>query len=153
MFFDGRGGPPARGGGNTHLFYAAMGETIESKEIQMTVQGQTISSHYGIKDAAVHNLGHLLTAGIENNLFKNPAAELSEGQRQLIDDLSGRSYEKYEALKQHDLFMPFLEHRSTLKYYGLANIGSRPTNVITSYSIHYTKLYDSGMNMTSETRG
>mgnify|MGYP000633117922 CR=1 FL=1 len=26
IFFDGRGGPPARGGGNTHQFYSSMGE-------------------------------------------------------------------------------------------------------------------------------
>ncbi len=127
VFFDGRGGPPARGGGNTHLFYAAMGKNIDKKQIQLTVQGQTISSQYGIKEAAVHNIGHLLTAGIENNLFKNPAAEISDYQRSLINDISECSYKKYEALKQHELFMPFLEHRSTLKYYGLANIGSRPT--------------------------
>lgn len=127
MFFDGRGGPPARGGGNSHLFYSAMGETIENKQIQMTVQGQTISSHYGIKQAAVNNLGHLLSAGMENNLFKLPGAELDEEQRKLIEALSDSSYAKYEALKQHDLFMPFLEERSTLKYYGQANIGSRPS--------------------------
>ena len=29
-FFDGRGGPPARGGGNTHEFYASMGDTSGS---------------------------------------------------------------------------------------------------------------------------
>ena len=81
------------------------------------------------------------------------------------------------------LFLPYLEEISTLKYYGKANIGSRPSkrggdgkinfddlraipfvgawsqlkqnvpgffglgtalkdHVITSYSIHYTKLYD-----------
>src|SRR5690606_25844124 len=68
IFFDGRGGPPARGGGDTYLFYAAHGRTIESNQIQMTVQGQTISSYYGIKDAAKHNLGQLMTAGLENNL-------------------------------------------------------------------------------------
>ncbi len=72
LFFDSRGGPPARGGGNAHLFYSAMGKQVESQQIQMTVQGQTISSHYGIQEAAVHNLGHLLTAGIENNLFNKP---------------------------------------------------------------------------------
>lgn len=127
IFFDGRGGPPARGGGNTHLFYSAMGKTIESKQIQITVQGQTISSHYGIKEAAVHNLSHLLTAGFENNLFNRANAHLSDVQRNLFDQLSNRSYLKYEALKSHSLFMPFLEERSTLKYYGLANIGSRPS--------------------------
>jgi len=127
VFFDGRGGPPARGGGNSHLFYAALGKTIESKQIQITVQGQTISSHYGIKEAAVHNLGYLLTAGIENNLFNKVSSNLSNDQRNLIEELSKRSYLKYEALKNHELFMPFLEERSTLKYYGLANIGSRPS--------------------------
>ncbi len=126
VFFDGRGGPPARGGGNTHKFYSALGKTIESKQIQITVQGQTISSHYGIKEAAVHNLSHLLTAGIENNLFKRPESNLSESQRQLIQDLSEISFKKYDSLKKHELFMPFLEERSTLKYYNMANIGSRP---------------------------
>ncbi|MBI9063763.1 MAG: phosphoenolpyruvate carboxylase [Marinilabiliaceae bacterium] len=127
IFFDGRGGPPARGGGNTHLFYAALGKTIESSQIQMTVQGQTISSHYGIKEAAVHNLGHLMAAGIENNLFNRMATHLDQEQRELMDQLSVCSHQKYEALKQHPLFVPFLEERSTLKYYGMANIGSRPS--------------------------
>jgi phosphoenolpyruvate carboxylase len=127
VFFDGRGGPPARGGGNSHLFYSALGKTIESKQIQITIQGQTISSHYGIKEAAIHNLGHLLTAGIENNLFTRASSNLNEDQRLLIEQLSERSYVKYDALKNHPLFMPFLEERSTLKYYGLANIGSRPS--------------------------
>lgn len=127
LFFDGRGGPPARGGGNAHLFYSAMGKTIESKQIQMTVQGQTISSHYGIEQAAVHNLGHLLTAGVENNLFNRKTANINDYQRELIEALSKDSFEKYEALKNHPKFIPFLEERSTLKYYGMANIGSRPS--------------------------
>jgi phosphoenolpyruvate carboxylase len=126
VFFDGRGGPPARGGG-THKFYSALGKTIESRQIQMTVQGQTISSHYGIKAAAEHNLGHLVTAGVENNLFNIAASDLDTSQRQLIEQLSEESYQKYDALKAHPLFIPFLEERSTLKYYGLANIGSRPS--------------------------
>jgi phosphoenolpyruvate carboxylase len=45
--FDGRGGPPARGGGKTHKFYASLGPNIENNEIQITVQGQTISSNFG----------------------------------------------------------------------------------------------------------
>ena len=38
--FYGRGGPPARGGGNTHQFYAAMGEPIKVNDIQLTIQGK-----------------------------------------------------------------------------------------------------------------
>jgi phosphoenolpyruvate carboxylase len=48
-FFDGRGGPPARGGGKTHKFYASLGPNIENKEIQITVQGQTISSNFDFR--------------------------------------------------------------------------------------------------------
>ena len=33
IFFDGRGGPPARGGGKTHKFYASLGSKIENQEI------------------------------------------------------------------------------------------------------------------------
>ena len=126
VFFDGRGGPTARGGGNTYLFYAALGKRIESNQIQLTVQGQTISSHYGIEQAAQNNLGLLLAAGLENNLYDRPERELNDGQRELIQTLAQRSYEKYQAFKQHDLFLPYLEEVSTLKYYNLANIGSRP---------------------------
>jgi phosphoenolpyruvate carboxylase len=140
LFFDGRGGPPARGGGNTHKFYSALGKTIESRQIQVTVQGQTISSHYGIKEAAVHNLGHLLTAGIENNLLNRASTNLDGHQRRLIDQLADSSLRKYEALKNHNLFIPFLEERSTLKYYGLANIGSRPSKRGASAKLQFDDL-------------
>ncbi|RZW16086.1 MAG: phosphoenolpyruvate carboxylase, partial [Desulfobulbaceae bacterium] len=126
IFFDGRGGPTARGGGNTYLFYAALGKNIESNQIQLTVQGQTISSHYGIEQAAQNNLGLLLAAGLENNLYDRSERELNESQRSLIQLLAERSYEKYQAFKDHDLFLPYLEEMSTLRYYNLANIGSRP---------------------------
>ena len=46
IFFDGRGGPPARGGGKTHKFYASMGKNISAKEIHLTIQGQTVSSNF-----------------------------------------------------------------------------------------------------------
>ena len=47
IFFDGRGGPPARGGGKTHKFYSSMGENISDKAIELTIQGQTVSSNFG----------------------------------------------------------------------------------------------------------
>ncbi len=127
VFFDGRGGPPARGGGNAHRFYAAMGKNIESRQIQMTVQGQTISSHYGIKDAAAHNLGYLLTAGLTNRLYNKPKNQMDVPQHVFIAEMAESSYKKYLALKEHPLFVPYLEEISTLKYYGKANIGSRPS--------------------------
>lgn len=126
LFFDGRGGPPARGGGSTYKFYSALGKKIESNHIQLTVQGQTISSYYGTRDAALHNFRQLLAAGLDNNLFDHPERELTDQQRELIERLARLSYEKYLAFKEHPLFLPYLEQRSTLHYYAQSNIGSRP---------------------------
>lgn len=125
IFFDGRGGPPARGGGKTHRFYAAQTKTIANHEIQLTVQGQTITSTYGTVEQFMHNGEQLLTAGLSNTIF-GKENEISQANRELIEALSEISYEKYTALKLHDKFMPYLEHRSTLKFYNKANIGSRP---------------------------
>ncbi len=69
LFFDGRGGPPSRGGGNTHKFYSSLGSLIENKEVQLTIQGQTVSSNFGSHDAAVYNIEQLFSAGIENAVF------------------------------------------------------------------------------------
>mgnify|MGYP005745672129 FL=1 len=65
-FFDGRGGPPARGGGNTHQFYSSLGSIIESDDIQVTIQGQTISSNFGTLDSCKYNLEQLISSAIKN---------------------------------------------------------------------------------------
>ena len=125
IFFDGRGGPPARGGGKTHRFYAAQTKDIANNEIQLTIQGQTITSTYGTKELFMHNSEQLLTAGLSNTFFGKENV-IPRESRQLLEELSELSFKKYEALKNHELFVPYLEHRSTLKYYQKANIGSRP---------------------------
>nr|WP_299388370.1 phosphoenolpyruvate carboxylase [Allomuricauda sp.] len=125
IFFDGRGGPPARGGGKTHRFYAAQTNDVANHEIQMTIQGQTITSTYGTKEQFMHNAEQLLTAGLSNDLYGEEHV-ISDAQRKLIKLLSELSFDKYNALKQHEKFIPYLENRSTLKYYTKANIGSRP---------------------------
>jgi len=125
IFFDGRGGPPARGGGKTHRFYAAQTKDVANHEIQLTIQGQTITSTYGNKDQFMHNSEQLLTAGLSNNLFGKEHV-ISRTSRKLIEELSELSFAKYDALKNHEMFIPYLENRSTLKYYTKANIGSRP---------------------------
>jgi len=73
----------------------------------------------------MHNAEQLLTAGLSNNI---PGKEhfISKDHRQLIEELSDYSFVKYDALKKHEKFIPYLEQRSTLKYYNKANIGSRP---------------------------
>jgi phosphoenolpyruvate carboxylase len=125
IFFDGRGGPPARGGGKMHRFYASQSENIANHAIQVTIQGQTITSKYGTKEHFIHNCEQLLTAGLSNRFFKEKNS-IPDEQRELIEELARLSFEKYNALKNHPMFVPYLENKSTLRYYSQANIGSRP---------------------------
>jgi len=126
-FFDGRGGPPSRGGGKTHQFYASMGDQIENEEIQLTVQGQTITSNFGTIQSAQFNIEQLLSAGISNEIFAKAKLQLSEKNRELLEELGHISYVSYQQLKQNPLFLPYLQKFSPLNYYGKSNIASRPT--------------------------
>ncbi|MDX5337811.1 MAG: phosphoenolpyruvate carboxylase [Cyclobacteriaceae bacterium] len=126
VFFDGRGGPVARGGGNLHNFYASLGEKVENSEIQVTIQGQTISSNYGKQVSCTYNLEQLLSAGLENHLYPDAEKNLNAKQRKLIQSLADSGYEYYKTLKNHPKFVPYLEHVAPLKYFGMTNIGSRP---------------------------
>ncbi len=127
VFFDGRGGPVARGGGNLHNFYASLGEKVENSEIQVTIQGQTISSNYGKIVSCTYNFEQLLSAGLENYLYPDSEKNLDDSQRELIQSLADAGYQAYKDLKSHPKFVPYLEHVAPLKFFGLTNIGSRPT--------------------------
>ncbi|WP_457619061.1 phosphoenolpyruvate carboxylase [Lutibacter sp.] len=140
IFFDGRGGPPARGGGKTHQFYASLGPTIEDEEIQLTVQGQTISSNFGTLDAAQYNIEQLLSSGISNELFSNDSNIMTKNDAEIMNDLALTSYEAYTNFKNHPKFLPYLERMSTLKYYAKTNIGSRPSKRSKSEKLNFADL-------------
>ena len=126
LFFDGRGGPPARGGGNTHQFYSSLGDFIESDEIQLTVQGQTISSNFGTIKSSQYNMEQLISYGIKNRILSNSEV-FNKKNRKTIEKLSSISYNSYKDFKSHPSFIPYLEKMSTIKYYSKTNIGSRPS--------------------------
>ncbi|WP_026898698.1 phosphoenolpyruvate carboxylase [Daejeonella oryzae] len=125
-FFDGRGGPPARGGGKTHRFYASMGKDVANDHIQLTIQGQTISSQYGSVDSAHYNMEQLINAGIISSLDQNNKDTLTTDQTKLIDNLARSSYATFLALREHPLFLKYLEEFSPLKLLSQINISSRP---------------------------
>jgi len=126
VFFDGRGGPPARGGGKTHKFYASMGRDIANKEIQLTIQGQTVSSNFGTIDSAQYNIEQLIHAGISNDLFSTQDITLNQKEEELLQDLAEESYKSYSELKNHPYFVDYLANVSPLRFYAQTNIGSRP---------------------------
>ncbi|MBS0350370.1 MAG: phosphoenolpyruvate carboxylase [Proteobacteria bacterium] len=140
IFFDGRGGPPARGGGNTHHFYRSLGNQIAHRTLQLTIQGQTISSNFGTETSARFNIEQLFTAGIEDLIFKESANDLSETNKQLLQQLSDLSKAAYFGLKQDPLFIPYLEEMTPLKFYSELNIGSRPTSRNKSATLKFDDL-------------
>jgi phosphoenolpyruvate carboxylase len=126
-FFDGRGGPPARGGGKTHRFYASMGDEIANEHIQLTIQGQTVSSQYGSIETARFNMEQLINAGIVSELYPSKNDHLSSKNKALISEMAEASYKRFMDLRQHELFVEYLEKFSPLKLLSRINISSRPT--------------------------
>ena len=98
VFFDGRGGPPARGGVNTHRYYAALGPEVAHRSIHTNLQGQTISSNFGVPESAAFNLEAMLTAGASCELRAAAGHEEDTEAEQLLDAMAERSREAF-----HDL--------------------------------------------------
>ena len=139
-FFDGRGGPPSRGGGKTNKFYASLGNNIENEEIQLTIQGQTITSNFGTIQSSQYNLEQLLSAGISNELFADSRMLLSQHDRSLMEELGKVSYEAYQSFKIHPLFLSYLQQFSPLNYYSKSNIASRPAKRGTGGGLRFEDL-------------
>lgn len=127
VFFDGRGGPPSRGGGKTQQFYSSLGQNIENKEIQLTIQGQTVSSNFGTIDAAQYNIEQLISAGLISSVLTAKKNTLSEKEESVFSTIADYSFEAYQNLRTHPEFYNYLSDVTPLSYIGKANIGSRPS--------------------------
>ena len=125
-FFDGRGGPPSRGGGKTHLFYASMGKEIANKNIQLTIQGQTISSQYGSIDSAGFNMEQLVNAGISAGMKERHNILLDPLHKDVLDVMAKDSFDAFVSLRKHPLFLGYLERFSPLSLLSKITISSRP---------------------------
>jgi phosphoenolpyruvate carboxylase len=128
LFFDGRGGPPARGGGNTHRFYRSRDAGIEQWETQLTIQGQTISSNFGNPDMARYHVEQLFTANIENLLSPSQGEDPAPEFRPLMDELSVLSFQAYRELRDNPDLLAFLAEGSPLPLFDYLTIASRPVS-------------------------
>ncbi len=95
----------------------SMGRDISNKEIQLTVQGQTVSSNFGTIDSAQFNIEQLIHAGIANELFPAKENTLTRSEEKLLRQLSEDSYEAYMQLKNHPAFVDYLAEISPLRFY------------------------------------
>jgi phosphoenolpyruvate carboxylase len=103
-----------------------MGENIANEGIQLTIQGQTVSSNFGTIEAAQYNIEQLLHAGIYNHLFAPKAETFHSAEEKLMQRLADESFKIYTELKEHPAFLDYLSEISPLKFYSETNIGSRP---------------------------
>ena len=132
IFFDGRGGPPSRGGGDMPLFYRGLSNVVSNHDVQVTIQGQSISSKFGNSDSAQYNLEQLLTSGLYGKLNLHNAHRLNPTEVSLINELAELSFNTYIRLKNRSEFVDYLAEITPLKYISEMNIGSRPSKRNTS---------------------
>lgn len=125
-FFDGRGGPSARGGGKTHNYYTSHGRSIENRRVHITVQGQTVSSNFGTVMSARYNIEQLISASVKNSLYEHYNRDFIPEDRVTMEKLSRRSHFYYTQLRDHEKFTSYILKNTALPYYGKTNISSRP---------------------------
>ena len=126
VFFDGRGGSPARGGGNIYNIYRALEGYFHQNQIETTIQGQTISTDFGTIESAKYNIEHLFSQVILSRLNRKNPPLIKESDFDLLESISRLGFESYQQLKHHPMFMPYLENITPVTYYGELNIASRP---------------------------
>ena len=128
IFFDGRGGPPARGGGNTHRFYRSRDSTIEQWETQLTIQGQTISSNFGNPEMAQYHVEQLFTANIENLLSPERDDDPAPEFLPMLAEISAISFRTYRELRDDPALLTFLAEQTPLPLFDHLTIASRPVS-------------------------
>jgi phosphoenolpyruvate carboxylase len=104
-----------------------MGSNIANNEIQLTIQGQTISANFGTIDTARYNIEQLLHAGLWTGIFAQDKPTLSEKEDRLMGELAELSYRAYKELREMPRFLEYLNYASPLRYYSETNIASRPS--------------------------
>jgi phosphoenolpyruvate carboxylase len=117
-----------------------MGRNIANKEIQLTIQGQTISSNFGTVDAAQFNIEQLVHAGIANDIFSSREITFTAEEEGLMQSLADEGYIAFNKLKHHPDFLDYLDHASPLRYYAETNIGSRPSKRNSSEKLNLNDL-------------
>ena len=102
-----------------------MGKRIQADDIQLTIQGQTISSNFGTNDSCQYNLEQLLSSGIQNQVFNSERNVLTEENRETMNQLADESHKAYKDFKPSRVYS-FFRGNDHIKILCKANIGSRP---------------------------
>jgi phosphoenolpyruvate carboxylase len=125
--FHGRGGSAGRGGGPTHAAILAQPPGHPPGRLKVTEQGETVSDKYGLPGLAHRNLEAAVAATLLAAFPDAIGNAAPAGGRELLDDLSARSFATYRALVHDDpALVPFFRSFTPVDELGVLALGSRP---------------------------
>jgi phosphoenolpyruvate carboxylase len=127
-FFHGRGGSVSRGGAPTGRAIAAQPPGTICGQMRLTEQGEVISSKYGHRGAARHQL-ELLSASVLTHTLKSPLEAEPDAAGHFAESLSWlarTSQAAYTQLLHEPGFLDYFRAASPIDELPLLQIGSRP---------------------------
>lgn len=127
LFFHGRGGTVARGGGPTYEAICSLPENSVNGNIRFTEQGEVIWAKYSNSKRGWNNFESMLVATIESYLKKDSMIQYSQYES-IMDCISLDSYNKYLDLLNSKKFDEIFFQVTPVNEIASLNIGSRPVS-------------------------
>jgi len=124
-FFHGRGGSLGRGGGPAARGILSLPPTALDGSLRLTEQGEVLAERYDDQHVALRHLEQVSYATLIASAL--PGVEVKAGWRELMEDLSRRSYAAYRELVEQPGFIPYFEAATPIEEIENLPIGSRPS--------------------------
>lgn len=124
-FFHGRGGSLGRGGGPAARGILSLPPTALDGSLRLTEQGEVLAERYDDQHVALRHLEQVSYATLIASAL--PGVDVKPAWRELMEDLSRRSYVAYRELVDQPGFIPFFEAATPIEEIENLPIGSRPS--------------------------
>jgi len=123
IFFHGRGGSIARGGGPIYEGILSQPKGSVNGHFRTTIQGEMIDSTFSFMNIASRNLDIYLSSCIEKSLLH----KYDKGNTPLYEAIAQESKQKYRSLLEDSNFMTLYNEITPINEMSLLKIGSRPS--------------------------
>jgi len=126
-FFHGRGGTVSRGAGPTHRFMESQPHGSLTGSLRVTEQGEVIAQKYANLITATYNLELLTASTVGTTVMHARGEPQHDVMGPILDTVSQRSRQAYEALLKADGFMAYYSEATPIDALECSSIGSRPS--------------------------